>query len=1501
MSGKKKKVKASTKSDSDDSDWETKKKKKKTDSLVEQNCIVHMDDSNRQSFTILNKEEEWERIKKLKEIAQLRLQQDNSNYRMEKVSEKILSHTIGAAGAGYHRDCYANFTSNLSRLKQPDDLPNSASASAPRNSRRSGVGETILFNPDCIFCNRIGKISIKKSGYKTTEDTTVFNKEGGPSVFKHAEEIDDEKLLTRISGFDLFSCEARYHPSCRKTYMCKKNIIYSQAKRSKNEENRAKQTETERVHQEAFQKVSEVIEREVVKKQTIMKFYLLLDLYKEHLKGTEFENPNYRPEKLRKKIEKDAYLSSKIGFCLVDKGKRIFLSCLVYSLEMEMTNAVRQSFDLGLSFTNKVSETANEIRQEILNVFKLRDSSHWPPRVEDQLNYADLVPTTLQKFLSTIISGLENPKSERVSRLMFSISQDICKAATNGQWDLPKHILLGMTLRHLFRSAELTTILNRLGHVSNYHFLLELETALANQADQSSHLLTNNVVRKPTCQSVFHSDFDNFDQYTNEVTGAGSVHRAHGIMLQELLAEDEKCIGGSKPEVMYQEKSNKRSYKFQSQNSLGDNFYMGIRNNPTLKIVEREVPGGDQEHRAMLLEGSIWVFLRATIAETGLQCYPAWSGFVSLLGTPPIRPTTIDYYPVIPFPITDYATIAETLRFAEEASKEVGQKYAIVTYDLGVCLKAYPLIWNYSERYKNHIVMIGTFHIICAYMKMVAKKMKGSGFSDILMESDLMTSGSMVSVLSGKGYAHAMNCHKTLMEALERLLWKQFSKTNENEDVISMMNAAKAQILIHRTQPDSDLKKLILLDNITTVVKEYRKFRDEVKSGILGPTARFWVSYADHVWLMLSLLHAVKCNNYLEYAFCISLLPDLFFAFGGQNYARYLTYFSMYLANIDHSHPGALDLIKTGVFSVARSFVLMAENEGKKQKEAFIKDRLGDENKDKKAKNGDGIFFSKITKLKLKTMDSANPSVTLTKSDKTHVQYRQDGSFVFNLLVQLEKMGTDKIDLKDFMSYPLTPVPYCIGTLDGFLAKTNKAKCFQWLTNKVGSSKSPNNDDTLVIEDGNAYFHCLSDIPDNFGMIAEKIFHMISSYNSVVFSTDMYRTDSVKSMERVRRGTSTKLLIGGPKTKKPPDWKQFLKNDENKKRLIEIIQEVWSSESFVSKIGNKKITFICEDKATELKMQNHKINKKIVTEINSNQEETDSRVILYCFYAKYEGYKNVVVRSPDSDIFFILLSYIHELDGLMVFFETGTKNKKRLINMSSFKTVYSEEYCKALLSLHAFTGCDSTSAFKGKGKVRALKHLLKDKDMLQAFAALGNQWSVPDDISQLEKLTCKLYGTPHANTVNECRYIKLISACCPDNLNIVNPTKKIDTAFIPPAYESFVQHVKRVNYQVGIWKQSHLQFPVIPSPTMDNGWYTDENGILRPIWFTGDMLPQTVVNELSTDSTDGDDQEEDVDVDEVIFEIEDDFDYSQFINELFEDSADKEEFEGFDLDDLENN
>ena len=63
------------------------------------------------------------------------------------------------------------------------------------------------------------------------------------------------------------------------------------------------------------------------------------------------------------------------------------------------------------------------------------------------------------------------------------------------------------------------------------------------------------------------------------------------------------------------------------------------------------------------------------------------------------------------------------------------------------------------------------------------------------------------------------------------------------------------------------------------------------------------------------------------------------------------------------------------------------------------------------------------------------------------------------------------------MSYPLTPKPYSIATADGFFAKTNKAKGMELLAKDVDNEPLPPDNETLVIEDGNAILYCLSQVP----------------------------------------------------------------------------------------------------------------------------------------------------------------------------------------------------------------------------------------------------------------------------------------------------------------------------------------------------------------------------------------------------------------------------------------
>jgi len=69
-----------------------------------------------------------------------------------------------------------------------------------------------------------------------------------------------------------------------------------------------------------------------------------------------------------------------------------------------------------------------------------------------------------------------------------------------------------------------------------------------------------------------------------------------------------------------------------------------------------------------------------------------------------------------------------------------------------------------------------------------------------------------------------------------------------------------------------------------------------------------------------------------------------------------------------------------------------------------------------------------------------------------------------------------------------------------------------------------------------------------------------------------------------------------------------------------------------------------------------------ITELQSDQEETDSRVVLYCMYryAAEKGYQYVRVKTPDSDILWILLFHADKIKATALY-ETGHGNKKETV------------------------------------------------------------------------------------------------------------------------------------------------------------------------------------------------------------------------------------------------
>ena len=101
-----------------------------------------------------------------------------------------------------------------------------------------------------------------------------------------------------------------------------------------------------------------------------------------------------------------------------------------------------------------------------------------------------------------------------------------------------------------------------------------------------------------------------------------------------------------------------------------------------------------------------------------------------------------------------------------------------------------------------------------------------------------------------------------------------------------------------------------------------------------------------------------------------------------------------------------------------------------------------------------------------------------------------------------------------------------------FLSKTNKAAPMHFLvadyTKEMAYPK-----DSFFIQDGNALFHTLTNLAQTFRGISLNILDLILVKRNVIFSTDCYHQDSIKSQERKRGRCGEKLLLHGLATHRP--------------------------------------------------------------------------------------------------------------------------------------------------------------------------------------------------------------------------------------------------------------------------------------------------------------------------------------------------------------------------------
>ena len=174
-----------------------------------------------------------------------------------------------------------------------------------------------------------------------------------------------------------------------------------------------------------------------------------------------------------------------------------------------------------------------------------------------------------------------------------------------------------------------------------------------------------------------------------------------------------------------------------------------------------------------------------------------------------------------------------------------------------------------------------------------------------------------------------------------------------------------------------------------------------------------------------------------------------------------------------------------------------------------------------------------------------------------------------------------------------------------------------------------------------------------------------------------------------------------------------------------------------------------------------------VPELQSKQEEADTKMFLCAKHAASLGFESVNIITVDSDVAILSLYYQRRID-LSIYLEFGTGRKTSLFDIASNDV--DDDLKEVLPALHALTGCDSTSCFSGQGKAKCLKVLLSDDRFVDVAKLLGEDTELSLSVREvLEEFICHLYGIKYESDINLARY-KLFtkSKKVPDPKRFVN-------------------------------------------------------------------------------------------------------------------------------------
>lgn len=1308
------------------------------------------------------------------------------------------------------------------------------------------VVEGFDFKKNCLFCGKDATEAFKKNETKkpiSKRDTVHEIQTLGftDSVNVAAIDRDDawgEEVLRRISTVsDLVAAEGRYHGTCFKKFLKQASAASDSAGRRESKE-----------ISDCIKFICDYMEEN----EDLCQFALddILKTYSGYVPKTETI--------MKKLIERYN------GDVIVVSGSNQFKQttiCFRNTGHTILTNSWYESKnnDMHDERLRVVKAAAQIIREDIRSqVYSL---NKYPSPDQFLATVGDDIPASLKLLLDTVTTQRKNQGNEiKHENKVKSIAHAIISTTRPRSFTSPILLGIGTFLYRKYGSRNLVDVLSALGFSSSYNDVRNFEVSCL---QQPLKIVTNN--------SFTQFVFDNADINMDTIDGHDTFHAMGGI----------QCFT---PNTSFSPRAPIDKFR-----SIPSAVSLREYGTTSLDVFQKQNEGGlasltvqniTNSEREVLPMSTDLLWLYGKWKE--LHFIPGWNGFMErVTENKSFVSSSILCLPFIKAPPTNYDTVYTALKTAAQKCEGQHQKICFVTFDQPLYIKAREIVASCGSDsdLSSVIVRLGGFHLLMSFMGAVGYIMDGSGLQHLFNVSYALAS--INTMMSGHFYSRAVRGHFLAHLALAKKILSTMHLTDEeNSAILAILdNFGTDNFQIEETCMDSILLKLKeklheLEENGPTAKLWVQYFRmvSILKHFVEAEKSGNWQLHLQSINDMLPYFHASGHFNYAKV--CHLYLQDMMQLESRLSPTEYDKFVTKGFFTIRRSHK-----FWSGIWSdmtIEQVLMRSMKAEGGLSRGRGISDgtlarwiaampiavdishqieefcgvsftstdqHVDSTNSRRMRDNIDvqkfGEWFDSHDPFPVgDTIMCISTGVIGYENINCHEAYEIGKSIMENIIGSSFKelkfqrknrvmplrgvncavkindeqvpVNSDTIfrripfhmksqeQLKSYFAFELAPYPLSLFD-DCGMRKTRKSDLYNFFTPVNTDERNA----AYVIDGGFLLHRVVWQTREQFSCILDKYVNYINNHygpnTTIVF--DGYPQDaaekSIKSAERIRRTRNMPsasvvfdetMMVTMPK-------ECFLSNDQNKMRLITMLTDKFKAKNF---------------------------------QVKQAVEDADPMIVSTAIdLAKLGG--TVIIVGEDIDLLVLLTAQEQQTAFCNIFLLKPGKGSQDNLMYSPSHCKLSDIAKKNILLLHAFSGCDSTSAFFRKGKKTFVKTFEKNSSLQRTAAVFIDPNATPNQIADAgAKFIVTLYTEGSTKSLNETRFDLFQRTLSKNDFNL---------ACLPPTDAAARQHSLRVYFQVQVWKNNVLN-------PQQWGWKTTKHGLL-PNPTDQPAAPQELLNKIS--------------------------------------------------------